>query len=619
MIAAWMMYSALCGLGFSAAAALVEHALLRGRASVRMVWVCAVALSVVVPAVAYRFAQRTVIVGAANTTGAVSAGTPATGLSGFDGPSVKQQSTTNAFTWRATLGRFNGPLLIVWLTLSIAVACNFFGGILVLRWMRRSWQRRTVMGVPVLVSARTGPAVVGVLAPAIVLPEWVLALEPAQLSLMLRHEDEHRRAGDGRVLALAQLALIVMPWNLAVWWQILRLRVAVELDCDARVLRDADARSYGDLLLEVARPRRGPTLMGVTAFAERAAQLERRIRLLPRHRARTTRRARVVALCTGVSALTVAWAAPHPAVPPRVEIRAPAIQPVPAPAPAIAAPPEVERVEAPAAPRPQRNLALTKTAAREAPAPCGNAATRESPRLADQVFDKLFGGLALSTTQASKACDLLLRLEQEQNSQNQNLAAAAEAERARRMALIAQRDTALRALLTNDEDRARFNEQVITQGGGARIGGGGAQLQAGGRGGRGGGEPGARGARQGGLPDSLLTQMVGRAGGRGGRGGGGGQAPGDVVLNDVIVEMNYRRIFNGIQLSADQEAAARDLIGRTLEQTRPRPQFMVPLLRVDPVSGLVSMSDASAAELNALLTNDADRETLKARIVSVSR
>ena len=74
------------------------------------------------------------------------------------------------------------------------------------------------------------------------------------------------------MLALAQLALLVMPWNLALWWQIRRLRVAVELDCDARVLRSGDVRFYGDLLLDVARPRQA-RLIGVTAFAERAVEV----------------------------------------------------------------------------------------------------------------------------------------------------------------------------------------------------------------------------------------------------------------------------------------------------------------------------------------------------------
>ena len=115
---------------------------------------------------------------------------------------------------------------------------------------------------------------------------------------------------------LASLALIVMPWNPALWWQMLRLRVAVELDCDARVLRDADARSYGDLLLEVARPRRRLMLLGATAFAERASQLERRIRAIGMRRGVGARGVRVLAISIGVAAVSLAWVAPRPAVPP---------------------------------------------------------------------------------------------------------------------------------------------------------------------------------------------------------------------------------------------------------------------------------------------------------------
>src|SRR2546421_308166 len=86
------------------------------------------------------------------------------------------------------------------------------------RFASRRWQRRDLFGVRVLVSERTGPAVVGAVAPAIVMPEWALAMEPKQLALMLRHEDEHRRAGDAQLLTAAQLVLIAMPWNVALWW-----------------------------------------------------------------------------------------------------------------------------------------------------------------------------------------------------------------------------------------------------------------------------------------------------------------------------------------------------------------------------------------------------------------
>ncbi len=341
MIAAWMFYCSLCALGLSLAAMLAERALLAGRAPVRPVWIGAMALSLFMPAVAFRIAQRPVRPDSAIDAGVAGATDPVREAAPPVSPlAAMAPSSSPARDWRATLARFDEPLALTWIALSLALAFNFFGGVVTLVWMRRQWQRRVVQGVPLFVAERTGPAVVGVVSPQIVLPEWVLALEPSQLTLVLRHEQEHQHASDGRLLTAAQLALILMPWNLALWWQLLRLRAAVELDCDARVLRDADVRSYGDLLLEVARPRRGPRLMGVTAFAERAVQLERRIRLLKRHRARTSRAARAAAAGIALFAVTAAMAAPHPPAPVRAAAapsrRETQVSAASSPAPAVA-------------------------------------------------------------------------------------------------------------------------------------------------------------------------------------------------------------------------------------------------------------------------------------------
>jgi bla regulator protein BlaR1 len=307
-------------LGLSAAAVLAERALIAGRGPVRLVWIGAVALSLLLPAVAFRFAQRPVVPpSAASLVPDVSSDrTDEIAAAPVMPISKAAHSSSAPRDWRMKLARYDEPLAIAWITLSLALTVNFLGGIVALVWMRRGWKRRDVQGVPVYVSASTGPAVVGAVSPAIVIPQWVLALEPSQLALMLRHEEEHRRAGDGRLLTVAELALIAMPWNIALWWQILRLRAAVELDCDARVLQHADARSYGDLLLEMARPRRVLQLSGATAFAERATQLERRIRVLGRHRVRTSRAARALATSIGLAAVSLAWVAPRPLAPARV-------------------------------------------------------------------------------------------------------------------------------------------------------------------------------------------------------------------------------------------------------------------------------------------------------------
>jgi beta-lactamase regulating signal transducer with metallopeptidase domain len=99
-------------------------------------------------------------------------------------------------------------------------------------------------------------------------PRWVLGLPAVQRQYVLRHEKEHQRAHDAQLLFVASLTLILMPWNLAMWWQLRRLCLAVEMDCDNRVVnRLGDAHAYGSLLLKVAEassrgPRLQPALLG---------------------------------------------------------------------------------------------------------------------------------------------------------------------------------------------------------------------------------------------------------------------------------------------------------------------------------------------------------------------
>ncbi|MEX2284256.1 MAG: M56 family metallopeptidase [Gemmatimonadota bacterium] len=679
MIATWMLYCSLCALGLSIAGVLAERALLAGRGPVRLVWIGAVTLSLLVPVVAFRFAERPVI--ATTKDASIShdvvanqvVDNPVTVSAPIAGP---VRLTEPSREWRAGLGRLDEPLMIVWITLSLALVFDFFAGIITLAWMRRRWQRRTVQGFSVFVSERTGPAVVGVVDPAIVLPEWVLGLEPKQLGLMLRHENEHRRAGDGRLLTAAQLALIAMPWNPALWWQVLRLRVAVELDCDARVLQDADPRSYGDLLLEMARPRQGPRLMGATSFAERATQLEKRIRVLGRHRSRTTRAARALATSIGLVAVTVAWVTPHPQAPARAQ----ALQVVSQPTPPVQQAVPAAAAAVSSTDKPVTNLAMQKpivkpvsdraereraTTASETPPPAGRPASELiRSAFADSIFERLFEGITLQRDQEARARDLLARLAQLQLVQDAVANVSQAANRLRTVALTTRRDSALRALLTSDADRATFDQRMAQGGGrgwvdfefspGDSAGGG--------RGARGGGG----GARQGrgGVVDTLrlrfdtltlpLRRMVReqidgvrlradttgtRGGGRGvARGGGGGargggdagggrggrdgapDLPAERALleryNTMLVEAVYNRFFNGMSLTPEQEAAARDLITRTqVETTAQRPQIQPVALRLNRRTGMVSMQAESAAELLALVSNEADRATLQSRIV----
>lgn len=129
-------------------------------------------------------------------------------------------------------------------------------------------------GVPVVITESLGPATVGILRSRVVLPRWVLALPDAQRQYIVRHEDEHRRSHDAALLFLGALAVILLPWNVALWWQVRRLSLAVEMDCDRRVVaRLGNAHAYGSLLLKVAEassrgPRLQPALLGATGMLE---------------------------------------------------------------------------------------------------------------------------------------------------------------------------------------------------------------------------------------------------------------------------------------------------------------------------------------------------------------
>jgi TonB family protein len=174
----------------------------------------------------------------------------------------------------------DGALLAGWAIASLLFALSLAWSALSLERARRRWRRVKVAGERAWISERTGPAVVGFLRPEIVLPAWVLDWDPALRRLIVAHEREHVRAGDGRLLLAGLLLLCAAPWNLALWWQWRRLKQAVETDCDRRVLATApDVRRYGRLLLEVAERTKRHALP-MAAFAESRSTLERRIRMM---------------------------------------------------------------------------------------------------------------------------------------------------------------------------------------------------------------------------------------------------------------------------------------------------------------------------------------------------
>ena len=132
----------------------------------------------------------------------------------------------------------------------------------------------------VFVAHDIGPAVIGLLRPRVVLPRWLGATSESTQRLVLEHERQHVAAGDPLLLASALLLVALLPWNLPLLWQLRRLRMALELDCDARVLAaGVDPVEYGEALLLVNQ-RNCSAPAGAIALIERPSQLERRITIM---------------------------------------------------------------------------------------------------------------------------------------------------------------------------------------------------------------------------------------------------------------------------------------------------------------------------------------------------
>jgi len=307
MIAAWMLYCVAIAILFVVVGEALERALhLAGRAT-RGAWVAALVGSCIVPTAAWLRPSafgalpvplaQPVVAGPSTTTGSID---------------PRGGRALPAPTPPVSLGDLDVALTWAWGLSSTALLLSLGAAALRLAALRRGWRGATVDGRAVLVSDNVGPAVAGLWRPRIVLPEWALRLADAQRRLMLAHEDEHVRARDPWLLAAAGALLLLAPWNLVLWWQLRRLRLAVEMDCDARVLaHDGDAPAYGELLLRVVQCRaRLPH--GAPALGEPVSFLGRRIRrmatALPRWRWAGATAAGIVA----AAAMIAACEAPRP-------------------------------------------------------------------------------------------------------------------------------------------------------------------------------------------------------------------------------------------------------------------------------------------------------------------
>ena len=152
----------------------------------------------------------------------------------------------------------------------------------------------------------------GLVRPEIIVPRWVLDRSREEQRLILAHEAAHLRARDPILLGIACALVALMPWNPALWIILSRARLAIEVDCDTRVLSGGvSARSYSSLLVDVAE-RATPLRLAATALTDHSSHLHQRILAMqPRRFRHPLLRASAVALL-GIVALLAACEAKMP-------------------------------------------------------------------------------------------------------------------------------------------------------------------------------------------------------------------------------------------------------------------------------------------------------------------
>ena len=241
-------------------------------------------------------------------------------------------------TWHSQLDRV---LLLVWISTTLVLLLRLLVARQSLKRESRAWRSVDVEGTAVLISDDVGPGVTMSGRPRIVLPAWTSELQPAARALLIDHEREHIRAHDHWCLAAGLGILLLFPINPFLWWQFERLKLAIEMDCDARVLSGRqDVRKYAALLLDVGQRSRAGRLV-FAAFAAPPHAIERRIRMMldPKPAARW-----LAALCAvgAVAGVMLACQTPEPAAPDVAVREALGILPAPPPPPPPPPPPAPE-------------------------------------------------------------------------------------------------------------------------------------------------------------------------------------------------------------------------------------------------------------------------------------
>lgn len=310
MTIAWTMYTLLVGALIAVAAVSAEWSLRAAKRAVRFVWLGAMAITVAFAVVA------PLRVNAIAASPRSSASLPNLPTASSVAPTLLERAVAVGESTVHVLAEpvhallrvagnaspaLNRGAAIVWASAALLVLVLL--GAVYGRSLRERlrWPLMQVLGRSVRVAPDAGPAVMGVAPAEIVIPQWVLARSVDEQQLVLEHEEAHVRAHDPLVLLVACLLLALMPWNVALWYMWSRLRLAVEVDCDQRVLQRVlplgiRKPAYGELLVALAgqRPWMSPVM---PAFSWGTTHLEQRLIAMTARPARFVRFRRAASCC----------------------------------------------------------------------------------------------------------------------------------------------------------------------------------------------------------------------------------------------------------------------------------------------------------------------------------
>ena len=298
---AWMSYVVVVTLALSVAALLAERAARQRHLPTRWIWTVAIVASLLLPSV----------------VSSVSIELPSLFSSVVSQRMIVLRESTSVHLpdelWGVSLTETAGTandsdawLKTLWWVVSAAILVALVISMLLVARRKRHWLTANLGHTPVYVASDVGPAVVGLFRPRIVLPEWLMQAPRSQQNLVLAHEQSHLDAYDPQLLSIALFLLVAMPWNLPLWWQLSRLRRAIEVDCDARVLRGGHTLAeYGEALLAVAQ-RQSRFVGVVAAMSESTSFLEQRINIMLKQPAKWARTSAAALATLSLAMLAVA-------------------------------------------------------------------------------------------------------------------------------------------------------------------------------------------------------------------------------------------------------------------------------------------------------------------------